>query len=735
MAEREITFELTTASGVELQVHEFSARERLSGGFAMRVTAVGSTAPDVDALIGTRASLAVLRGDGNARRFHGVVRDAAVESPHPGTFRVHLEVVARVELLKLGRECRIFQDRSVPDIVRAVLDDAGLSGEAQSWSVTASYDPQPYITQYNESDWEFVQRLLDREGVGFLVRHGEREEQVVFFDDEHAWQPAEGATATLVDRDATQLSEDVVWSVRDARRGASDAVALRDYDCTRPSFDLTTRATAPNGGTREVYHHPGGFSDTGPGERRARRRLERLRVGARTVTAWSDCAFLEPGRTFSIAQSPRASIDGEYVSWSCEHRGLIARDGRPTLYECRFSALPREVPFRPDVDVVAPVPGVMVAFVTTASGEEIHPDEWGRVKARFPWDRSGLTDARSSTWMRVGQLALGGSMILPRGGYEVLVDAELDDLDRPLVTAHLYNGEATVPYALPGNATRSSIQSATYQGGPGSNELRFEDSGGAEEIFLNASRDLTLSVDHDTSWRVTNNESVRVGSNRSLRVGSNRQRSVTSNRTLNVDGNLSVNVTGVHSETVGGDESLTIGGTRHGKVGGDLSERTTGTLSRRVASLQAVTGLAGVTRKVAANLTNNVGGAWIQMSGGSVASSCNGGRTELIGALKFIKAKTMSVECGAAYTENVATMSVKAGGSRADDAVGAITISAGGGLSVEANVINIEAKNRLLVTAGGCVIQLSSGGDVKVRAATIDLRGVEGIRQVTHNSN
>ncbi len=729
-----VTFELTVEGGAELQVMEFSARERLSAGFTMSVTALGRAALDPDALVGTRASLAVLRTDGNARRFHGVVLGASVESPHPGTFRVRLDVGARVELLKLGRDCRIFQSLSVPDIVRRVFDGAGLSGDAQSWGLTASYDPREYVVQYNESDWDFAARLLADEGIGFMVRHGETTEQVVFFDDDHAWRAAEGATSVLVDRDATQLSEDVVWEVRDARRGTSDAVALRDYDYTRPALDLTVTEVAQGSGAREVYDHPGGFSDVAPGRRLARRRLERLRVGARVVRGQSDCAFLEPGRTFSIERSPRPALDATYVAWSCEHRGLVEGDGARVLYDNRFEALPREVPYRPEADVPAPAPGVMVAFVTTPSGEEIHTDAWGRAKVRFPWDRSGLTDDRSSTWLRVGQLALGGSMVLPRGGYEVLVDAERGELDRPMVTAHLYNGDARPPYELPGASARTSIQSATYHGGPGANELRFDDTAGAEELFANASKDLTVSVDHDATRDVTRNERVRVGSNRSLRVGANRQRSVTRNRTVAVDGDVSENVTGAYADTIGGADTLSIDGTRQAKVGGDLIETTKGTLTREVSALQSVTGLAGVVRKVKGNLTNRVGGAWLQMSGGSVASCCTGARTELVGGLKLVKARTMAVECGAAYTENVATMSVKAKG-RTDEATGAVTLSAGGGLSVTAESITIEAKNRLVVMAGGCVIQLSSGGDVKVRAATIDLRGAKGINQVIHNSN
>jgi len=737
VTQQSITFELTVEGAGDLQVQSFEAREALSEGFTMTVEALGAEPLDLAAVVGKRVDLGVLRADGSARRFHGVVTAAAVESPRPETWRVTLEVGARVERLRLGQSCRIFQQKTVPEIVKRVLDDAGLTGDAHAWSVRGTYEPRAYVVQYNESDWDFARRLLAAEGIGFMVRHGETAEQVVFFDDDGMWQPVEGATTTLVDRDATQLSEDVVWDVRAQRRGTSDAVALRDYDYTRPTLDLTATATAPRSAGREVYDHPGGFQELAVGRRLSARMLERLRVRGDTVAARSDCAFLEPGRTFSIDRCARAALDAEYVVWRCVHEGTAASLGGEvrSLYTNRVTALPRAVVFRPHQDVRAPVSGMLVAFVTTPSGEEIHTDAWGRAKVRFPWDRSGVTDDRSSTWLRVGQLALSGSMILPRGGYEVLVDAERDDLDRPFITAHLYNGEAGVPYELPGGNTRASIQSATYQGGPGANELRFEDAAGAEELYLNASKDLTVSVDHDATWRVNHNEAVTVGSNRSLKVGANRQRAVTSNRTMAVDGDLSINVTGTYTEAVGGSETLTIGGMRLGKVGGDLLERTAGTLERTVASLQSVTGLAGVARSVKGNLTNTVGGAWVQMSGGSVASTCKGGRTELIGALKLVKAKTMSVECGAAYTENVAAMSVKATGSRTDEAMGAITVNAGGGLSVKATTITIEAKSRLVVMAGGCMIQLSSSGDVKVKAVNIDLRGAKGIHQVTHNSN
>src|SRR5690606_27271728 len=183
------------------------------------------------------------------------------------------------------------------------------------------------------------------------------------------------------------------------------------------------------------------------------------------------------------------------------------------------------------------------AFVTGSAGAELHGSERGQSKVRFVWDRSGITDDLSSTWLRVGQFALPGSMVMPRVGFEVLVDFEMGDHDRPMVAGHLYNAEAMPPYALPDEAVKASIQTNTTDGGAGANELRFDDTAGSEELFINASYDQTTDVENDSTTNIQANETVSIGADHSFRVTGRYISSVGGTRALSVGGNQTLATT------------------------------------------------------------------------------------------------------------------------------------------------------------------------------------------------
>lgn len=710
----------------------FEAREALSEPTWMTVEAATGVRVDVDAIIGRAAHLTIFRADGSTRAIHGVVMEASLDAQSAEVFRFVATVASRDAALALGRDSRIFQEKTVPEIVKRVFDLAGLTGDACAWELTGRYRPHANVTQFNEPDLTFAARILAEEGIFYAVRQGERAETIAFLDGAGAYAPVDEAE-TLLDRDATQTSENVVWDLRDERTAGADALVLRDYDPAHPSLDLTVSERAAGSTGREVYLHPGGYREPSPGRSLARRVLARMGLRRRVIAGSSDVPHLAPARTFTVASHPREALNAELVVVEVIHRGFTGDGGG--RYSNTFRALPRDTAFVP-APVPAPVVGGQhVAFVTTPQGGEIHTDDRARVKVRFPWDRSGLTDDRSSTWCRVGQLALGGSMILPRGGFEVLVDYEFGDIDRPMVAGHLYNGAARAPYELPASATRSSIQTATTAGGPGANELRFEDGAGAEEVFLNASKDLTVSVDHDASWEVTADVTRRVGSRRTLRVGNDLDARVTGARQLSVGGNQSISVTARTTENVGGSLTLSVGGMRKVQVGGDLAEETTGSLTRTVGSLQSITGLKGYQRVVAGASTTTVAALWTQLSGTSSASACSGARSQTIGALKLVKAKQISLDAKAAIVSNVAALVVKSGGGGVDDAKGAVAITAGGGLSVKASGISVTATSSITVIAGGCLIKMSSSGRVTVKAATIDLSGAKALGQVMHRSN
>jgi type VI secretion system secreted protein VgrG len=406
-------------------------------------------------------------------------------------------------------------------------------------------------------------------------------------------------------------------------------------------------------------------------------------------------------------------------------------------YQNDFHAVPRDVPWRPAADARPPgADGIELGFATTPPGEEIHVDEFGRVKVRFPWDRSGRQDDSSSVWMRVGQPAVGGGMILPRGNFEVIVDFERGDVDRPFVSGHLYNKELPPPYALPAGKTVSTLQTATTSQGGLGHEMRFEDSAGSEEVYVRSSRDYRVTSPNDASHKVGGNQDVKVGGNSGVNVGGGHTGQVGKARKVDVGVDQNVNVGGDISDSMGADEKITATAVRKIQVGGDLGDEVLGLLSRKVGALQSVTGVLGVARTVAVASNVLVGGAWLEVVGGDRASEVGGLRAETIGALKKVKAAQISVSADSGMATQVAGVDdVKCGGDRSDASGGGLIFTAGGGLSVKATSIALEAADKLTITVGSCTIKLESSGKVELSAPGVDLTGVEALEQLMHQSN
>ena len=734
----QLEFEAGDHSADGWRVLAFDWEEALDGGSRGTVRLLTGDTERIapDGLLGKTATLHVLTGEGHAARtFHGQILEATDGVLPGGQWMLELTVAARVEVLRLGQNCRLFQEKSVPDVVKAVLEEAGLDAQAQDWKTKGQHPARPVITQWNESDWDFVRRLLSSEGIGMLVRSADRDDdQVVFFDDAGAQKPVaeqEELEESAPAAGATGVAHLHRLHARDST--SSDAVMLRDYDFRRPSLDLSAKEKADGSTGREVYLHPGASQDAAELGRRAKAALQ-LRVRDREVLeALSDHPHLEPGRTFQLANAARTALPTDWAITAVRHEGRRESADAHARYSNAFLALPKDVPWRPDA-LPAPAPGgVEAAFVTGPGGAELHGNAFGQCKVRFPWDLSGVTDDKSSPWMRVGQLALGGSLMMPRVGFEVLVDHELGDRDRPLVIGHLYNGEAPPPYELPGGATRSSFQTATTEKGAGANELRFEDSSGGEEIFINASRDYTFSAEHDAGVSVGKDDTEKVGSNQTVAVAANLTEETVGARSTKVSVNAKLGVTADFSDGVKGALQTTVGAVRKQTVGGDLFETVNGKLQRTVGGLQAVTGIGSLQRTVKGGSTTTVGAAWLEAVGMSRASTVGGTRTETVGGLKLIKAKTMSVDCGKAHVTNCAAQQIDVGGDRSDQAGRGLALTAGGGVSIEAQNINIIAESRLVFRIGGSSLELTPQG-VTLKSTSVDMSGVKKIGSTQHES-
>jgi type VI secretion system secreted protein VgrG len=710
-------------------VRGFTLREALSEGFEGEVEVESDDAPPA-ARLGCDATLEVTSADGDARSFHGVLRATSVRSAGRGRALTRYTLSDRAFSAALGRDHRIVQERSVPDIAREVLAAVGVPAAKQRWTLRATYAPRGYTVQFGESDRAFLARLLADEGIAWAVWSDDDGDLFHFFDDPSALEPVAGEQE-LVDRRATAGRAHTVLSLEERRRGESDAIFLRDYDPTQPSTDLSATERAPRATGREVYTHPGGFRDAGLGRRRAQRALQRLQCGTRVFAGRTDAPQLMPGRWFRVTGHPRASMNLDLLVVEVTHHGRAEAEG--TAYENRVTAIPREVPYRPPVAPQPVMGGVHVARVTGPAGTELWGSASGQVKVRFPWDESGRVDDRSSCWLRVGQLALGGPMLIPRVGFEVLVDHELGDLDRPVVVGHLYNGEQPPPYELPAQSVVSSLQTATTQQGGGANELRTTDTAGAEEMFFNASHDMNVRVENNASWSVGANQSLTVGANHALRVGADAALEVVGNRSVSVGGNQSTDALADVGDGIGGDLTLTVGATRQVTVGGDHTEETTGALSRTVGALQCVTGVAGYSRTIAGASSTTVGGVLAVVCARSVGSSCDGTRIETVGALKLVKAKTVAVNCGAAYAQQCVAQTAVVGGARTDSAA-AIVMNVGGGVRIKAADVNITGESKVVLRVGGTTIEVKPGS-VTIKSSRIDLKGAKRLKSLQHKTN
>src|SRR3989441_2894407 len=266
----------------------------------------------------------------------------------------------------------------------------------------------------------------------------------------------------------------------------------------------------------------------------------------RQGTGETNCARLTPGHTFEIGGHPRKDYNGKYLIVGAQHHGsqpqALGREGAGSAssYSSSFTCIPADVPYRPPRITPRPMAqGAQTAVVVGPSGEEIHTDEHGRIKVQFHWDREGKKDENSSCWIRVAQPWAGpkwGSLFIPRIGWEVVVEFMDGDPDQPLVTGSVYHADNPPPYSLPGDKTKSTIMSNSSKGGGGSNELRFEDAKGSEEIYLHGQKDWNVVIENDESDTIGGNPTVPVGKGDAVSLDRERPREDGKADGMNIEG-------------------------------------------------------------------------------------------------------------------------------------------------------------------------------------------------------
>ncbi len=518
----------------EFLVTRFSGYEGLSALYRFDITlASRDLQMDFDDVVGKDA-LFSLQSQFGERQVHGIISRFEQLGRSQMYVYYRARLVPRLWLLTLRSQSRIFQNMTAPEIVQEVLTDAGIPSDGYDPQLTGNYATREYCVQYRESDFDFLSRLFEEEGIHYFFRHQEDAHILVSGDAPDCHPQIPGETSMLY-REAEFGSAPgrEVSKLRWRREVRTGKTMVRDYDFKKPTLELASTgelADPGDEGDYEDYDYPGGFVEVSGAKERARVRLAEHRTERDRGQAQSNCRRFLPGYRFTLEDHPRMDFNREYLLLRVNHWGnqpqALAEEtglseGEP-VYANTFDCIPAKDALAPARITPRPrLEGPQTAKVTGPAGEEIYPDAYGRIKVQFHWDRDGENDERTSCWVRVSQTWAGpgwGTLFIPRIGQEVVVAFLEGDPDRPLVTGCVYNGDNPPPYPLPDEKTKSTIRSASSPGSDGFNELRFEDAAGSEEVFLHAQKDWNVRVENNESQGIGNDETRNVGHDQTITV-------------------------------------------------------------------------------------------------------------------------------------------------------------------------------------------------------------------------
>jgi len=519
-------FTLTTPLGPDkLLLRGFKGSEGMSRLFRFNLDLL-STDPSIDytQIIGKSVTIAVTQADGTPRYFNGIISRFGQAGADETFTSYHAEMVPWLWLLTRTADCRIFQNMTIPDIVKKIFTDLGLNDFTDSTKGT--YKSLDYCVQYRETAFNFVSRLMEEYGIFYFFQHAEGKHTLVLGDDPSACANCPGQdqfrfyfeTHAVLDVDAIDG-----WHAEQELR--TGKCTLTDYNFETPGTSLlssTATIDAVGGNSQyDTYDYPGKYLNKSDGQSLTKIRMQEEEAVHLVIHGTSDARSMVSGYKFTLTEHYREDMNASYLLTDIEHIAHTSGYGsrRGTLeenYSNSFRCIPASVTFRPLR--VTPHPTVMgpqPAVVVGPSNEEIYTDQYGRVKVQFFWDRLGKKDENSSCWVRVSQPWAGknwGAIFLPRIGQEVIVNFLEGDPDQPVITGRVYNAEMMPPAPLPQYMNVSGFKSHSTKGGGQDerNALAFDDTKGSENFEMHAQKDMTIHVVHDQNITVENNRTETV---------------------------------------------------------------------------------------------------------------------------------------------------------------------------------------------------------------------------------
>ncbi|UYZ83496.1 type VI secretion system tip protein VgrG [Entomomonas sp. E2T0] len=566
----------------KLQILSFQGVEGISTPYAFEITLINKHIRfDITQLLSKSVFISFTPEGTSGNGTHGIVQSVkrGPISQHYTTFSII--ITPRFTNLMRRVNQRKFVQKTTPDIIKTILEEHGLMEGANTgfeYKFKESYPVRDFCVQYDESDYHFVSRLCQEEGIAYYFQHESNGHKMIFTDAMPFFPSI--AEAVKYMSDTGMVADQQALKYFDVSLASkTQTAAWRDYNFTNMKIpegasqgkqsQKGNEATEPN---LEHYDYPSSGMDKARNEQLAKIQIERLRANHLTGDGYSDIPDLHSGYYITIEGHPSLDTmdaDKPWLITQIKHKGYqpqvleafagTASAASTTIpsqlhkyldidtqlefsvndqqqgYFNVFNAIPQDVPYRPALRHPKPkVLGSQTAIVTGAAGEEIYCDEYGRIKVQFHWDREGTYDENSSYWIRVASNWAHdgyGTVVIPRVGMEVMVDFLEGDPDHPIISGAIHNGVNKVPYDLPANKTRSVFKTSSSKGGVGSNELRIEDKAGQEQIFVQAQKDYDQLTKNNHTVQVNNNSHLQVQNEHSETIVKNRY---TKNKVKNI---------------------------------------------------------------------------------------------------------------------------------------------------------------------------------------------------------
>lgn len=631
---------------------------------------------DVGKLIGQPMTVKVQIGENSWRDFKGTCIEVEYLGFYQGFSLFTAQLRPWLWFLTQTSDNRIYQEQKVDEIIKKIFGDNGFSDH--KFTLGGTYDMRPYSVQYRETDFDFLSRLMEEEGLYYFSSVDGGVDKLFVVDGVSGHSDVEGAAKVAFHKaeEDYRRADDHVFEWQSAERTQTGKVTLTDYDFETPRADLKTSNALAKGThshkNYEVYRHPGNYRDTGTGQKFARVEMEQLAARHQVRRGVCNVPTFGVGRTFTLEGHDRKAENAPYLITRATHhiqiesesddkdsveRSLSGRleilPGNKDRYRCVFEAIPKATPFRAERKTPWPrIPGILLAKVVGPSGEEIHTDKYGRIKIQFPWDRDGKNDDKSTCFVRTVMPWTGkgwGFVAVPRVGQEVTIQFEDGNPDRPICTGMLYNSDTMPPYGLPENMTQSGVKTNSSKGGGGFNELMMEDKKGSELVRFQAEKDfsqivknnatITIGIEKadagDLTQTIQNNrtETVKAGNSTFTVETGSEARTINANATEDIGQNHTQTIGGNSSVTIGGNLTEDVGGSQASTVGSSMSLDVGTSLSETIGSSQSTT--AGTSISISANTS-------IELKVGANSIKIDQSGVTIAGLMVSIDGKTMT---------------------------------------------------------------------------------------------